>query len=271
MLNNSGPRGFTIRIIDRSISLKIRSIQHFGIKTDGTVLQCTKFIIKICINGARIYHFLCQLIQLILIFKIICIEANFNPIKHICNHLCISANRNSLIQCIKIIVIKCQPNRKPLDDKGRKIFAITSPLFLGISLDQFFIDIFANQRNCLFLQILWLCDTGFFPLLLNLCSCFLWRNHIPHLVKRIHVKWQRVQFSLVICHWRICKTVKLRKLCHILPYFFVVCMENMCPILMYMNFLYVLRIHISRNIRSLVNDKNPLSCVCCLSGKDSSK
>ncbi len=74
-----------------------------------------------------------------------------------------------------------------------------------------------------------------------------------------------------ICHWRICKTVKLRKLCHILPYFFVVCMENMCPILMYMNFLYVLRIRISRNIRSLVNDKNPLSCVCCLSGKDSSK
>lgn len=46
------------------------------------------------------------------------------------------------IQGIEIIVIKCQTNRKTLDNKGRKIFAIVSPQFLCIPLDQFFVDIF---------------------------------------------------------------------------------------------------------------------------------
>ena len=58
---------------------------------------------------------------------------------------------------------------------------------------------------------------------------------------------------MIICYRRICKTIEFCKLIHILPDLAVIGMENMCAIFMYMNLLDILRINISRNIRTLID------------------
>ena len=58
---------------------------------------------------------------------------------------------------------------------------------------------------------------------------------------------------MIICHRGIRKTVELRKLVDIIPYLLVVCMENMRTVFMYMDLLDVLRINISRNVRTLID------------------
>ena len=50
VFNNTCPWSFSVCIINRCISLKIRYIQHFCLKLDGTILQISQTIIKICIN-----------------------------------------------------------------------------------------------------------------------------------------------------------------------------------------------------------------------------
>ncbi len=139
-------------------------------------------------------------------------------------------------------------------NEGRSLQS--SPLFFCIALDQFFINISSYQRNCLFLQILWFCD-----FLLLLCSSIFAAASsgvtTPHILLNVYIlKGKTIKFTFIICYRRICKTVKLCKLCNIIPYFFIICMENMCTILMHINSLYIFCINISCNIRSFINDKN---------------
>ena len=44
-------------------------------------------------------------------------------------------------------------------------------------------------------------------------------------------------------------------------------MKNMCTILMYMNFFYILCIYISRNIRTFINYQNRFPRFFCFTGK----
>ena len=255
MFNDPGPRSLCIRVIDCCISLEIRCIKKFCLKSYRTVFQISHLIVKVCIDRSCVNHLIGKCIPLILFLKIVFLQTDFNALQHIRNHLRISTHRNSLIQCIKIIVIKGQTHRQSLDDKGRKLLTASSPLLLCISFDQFFEDISSHKGNSLFFEILWLCDTCFTLLLFNLGSGLLWCYHTPHFIESIHIKRKGIQFSMIIRYRAVCKTIKLRKLCDIIPYFFVVGMKDMCTIFMHMNLLYIFCIYISSNVWTLVDNK----------------
>ena len=270
MLNNSCPRCFSICIVDCSISLEIRFIKCFCFKSNRAIFQCSKLIIKVRINSTCVYNFICHCIKFCFIFQIICIQPYFNTIQKICHHLRIATYRNSLIQCIKIIIIKCQPHRKTFNNERRKIFTITPPLFFCITFDQLFINITAYQRNCLLFQILWFCNASFFTLLFNLCCSFFWCHNPPHLIKGIHIERKTIQLTFIICNRAVCKSIELRKLCNIFPYFLIVCMENMCTILMYIDSFNFLCVNISGNVWTFVNHQNRFSCFFSFMSKNCS-
>ena len=119
MLYDSCPWCFSICIINCRISLEIRFIKCFSFKANRTVFQCSQLIIKVCINSTCIYNFICQCIQLCFIIQIIHIQTYFNAIQKICYHLSITTYRNSLIQCVKIVIIKCQTYRETFNNKRR--------------------------------------------------------------------------------------------------------------------------------------------------------
>ena len=188
MFDNACPGRFAVRIIHRRISLEIRHIQHLRLKANRPVLQRPQAVSEISVDRTGVDHLIRQRIQCLLLFQIIHAEAHLRALQHICDHLRVTAHRNSLIACVKIIVIKRQPHRKTLNDKRRELIARSAPLLFRIAFDQLFIDICADQTDRLLLQILWLCDPGRFSLLLYLLRRLLWRHHTPHLVEGIHIK-----------------------------------------------------------------------------------
>ena len=145
MLNDTRPRCLTICVVHCCIALKIRLVKQFIFKANRAILKCTQFIIKVSINRTGIDNFICQRIQLRLLFKIICVQTHFNPLQQAFYHLCVAAYRDSLVKCIKVVIVKCQTHRQTFDNKCRELFAVTPPLLLRIPFNQFFIDITSNQ------------------------------------------------------------------------------------------------------------------------------
>ena len=199
MLNDASPRSFTVGIVHRGVTLKIRLIQGFRFKANRTVFQRTQLIIEVSINRSRVYNLISQCIQLSFVFQIVCVQTHLNIFQQISNHLGIATNRNPLIKCIEVVVIKSQTNRKTLNNKGRQLFTVTPPLLLSVALNKFLVDITADKRNGLFFEILWLTN-NLFTLLLNLSGSFLRRYNTPHLVEGIHVERKGVQLTLIISH-----------------------------------------------------------------------
>lgn len=72
---------------------------------------------------------------------------NIAAFKETVNDHIVTANRNSLVQIIEIVIIIGIAHRKSLDDKSRKCCAVSSPLFFCVAFYQFFIDLAAYQAD----------------------------------------------------------------------------------------------------------------------------
>ena len=123
-----------------------------------------------------------------------------NARKQALRQLRIAADRDPLIECVEVIIIKSQPHREPLDNESRKLAAGTSPLLFRISFDELLIDIRPDQGNRLFFQILWLRDASRPPLLLDLGRCLLRRHDAPHFIEGVHIERQGIEFPMIVGH-----------------------------------------------------------------------
>ena len=153
VFDDPGIRCIRICIIYRSIALEIIRIQNLSFKSDAVVFQISVTVIIITVNGAGVNNFFCKAIPMSFVFQIIGVQLHIDTLKHILNHGSISANRDSLVERIKIVGIKGKTDRQAADDEGRQFITGTTTLLLRVALDQFFIDIRANQRNSLLFQI----------------------------------------------------------------------------------------------------------------------
>ena len=268
MLDDTGPRRLAVGVVDRSIALKAGLVEELVLKADRAVLQRAQLIIKVSVNGAGVDHLVSQCIQCSLVFQIVSVQAHFNAVQQVGNHLGVAADGDALIQRVEIVVVKGQAHRQSLDDEGGQILAIAAPLLLGVALDELLIDVAAHKGDGLFFQVLRLAG-DFFALLLNFGGSFLRRDHTPHLIKSIHIEGQRVELALVVGNRRVGKAVELRKLGDIIPDFFVVGMEDMCAVLVDVDTLDVLGVDIARNVGALINHQHALAVCLCLMRKDS--
>ena len=187
--------------------------------------------------------------------KVVGIQSDFNAIEQIFNHLCVSTDWNTLIESIEVIVVKGESNRKSLYDESRKLLAVTSPLLFSVALNELLIDITANERDSLLLEIFWLAGDFLF-LLLNLCSSLLRCHHTPHLVEGVHVKWHRVKLSLVVGYRAVCEAVELSKLCDVVPDPLVIGVEYVGSVHVYIDALLLFGVDISCYVRTLVHNKH---------------
>ena len=179
-------------------------------------------------------------------------------VEDIFHHLRISACRYPLVQGIVIIVVECKSHRKPFYDERRKLSAVSAPLLLRVALYKLFVYIAADKADRLFFQVLRL---AFYlgSLLRYLLHGLFRRDHAPHLIEGIHVKGQGVELSPVVRHGRIGKSVERRELLQIVPHLFVIGMEYMRAVFVYVYAFGLLRIYISGNMRAPVYYKRSLS------------
>ena len=85
--------------------------------------------------------------------KIVRIKPKLGAFKHLFDHGCISADGDTLVSVIKVVVVKGESHRKTLDDKCGKFLAVAPPLFFGILFYELLIYIASHKAECLLLQV----------------------------------------------------------------------------------------------------------------------
>ena len=78
--------------------------------------------------------------------KEIAFQPGFNTVQQSLDQYIVSADRNTLVFIIEIVVVEHQADRQTFDDECRKFRTFSSPLFFGVSLDQCLVDIFSNEK-----------------------------------------------------------------------------------------------------------------------------
>ena len=261
MLDNPCPGRFRVRIVDHSVPLVIRLVQHFGFKPNGPVFQGPQAVSVIGVNRPGVDHALCQGIQFILVLQVVAAGPHLNPLQHALNHPGISALGNSLVQGIEVIVVKGQPDRNPPDNKCRQLVTGTAPLLFCVSLDQFFVNIPAHQADRLLLQVPRLAG-DFPPLFVNNSFRFLRCHYAPHAVERVHVERQGIQFAPIVRYRAVRKPVELRKAVHILPDLRKVCMKDMGAVHVDVDSFHPLCVRVSADVRPPLDHQHAFSRVC---------
>ena len=272
VFDDSCVRCFGIRIIDHRIALIVlHTFQQFCLERDGTVLQMTILIIEIAVYLTRIDDSLCKGIQRIFLVEIINTQTDFTSFNHLLDKCCISTFRDALILIVEVVVVERKAYRQTFDDKSRKFCTLASPLLLRITFDERLVDILTNQADGLFFQILWIFYMILFLLFFNLGFRLFWSLHTPHLIESVHIEGQIIEFAFVVGHRRVCVTIELHKTIHEVPDLLVAGVKDMRTILMHINALHILRIDISTDMVTLVNQKNGIALLLQQIGRDCAK
>ena len=271
MLDDPGPWRLAIGVVDGSIALEIRLVEQLRLEAHRTVLERAELVAEVRVNRTGVHHLLRERVILRLLREVIHAKLDLDAIQHIRHHLRIAPDRNALVESVKIIVVEGEAHRQALDDEGRELRARTAPLLLGITLDELLVNVNADQRNRLLLEVLGLkrrirrepalrlLPRDVIPLLLvDLRRGLLRRHHTPHTIKGVHVERQRIQLAVVVRHRRVREAVEGRELLHVVPDLRVVRVEDVCAILMHMDALHVLRIDITGDVRPPIDHQHRL-------------
>lgn len=81
------------------------------------------------------------------------------------------------------------------------------------------------------------------------------RDYAPHLMEGVHVERKIIQPSFVMGNRAIRVSVKLRKLVHEIPNFFVGRVEDMCTVFMDIDAFLLLTIHIATQVWTFVDNE----------------
>ena len=217
MFNDSRIRHLIFCIVDHRISLVVLHIQDLRLKPEAPVFQFSKAVIIVSVDHAGKYDVFRLFRKDFPVRKEICHKPHLSFFQHALDDLRITADRDSLILVIKVIIIIDIAHRKSPDNKAWKLCGASSPLLFCITLDQLFINIFSYQGNRLLLQILGFRNTGLLNLSLNDLLCFCRSPDAPHLTERIHIERQVIKFIFIPGYRAVGIAVKFGKLLDIIP------------------------------------------------------
>ncbi len=173
-----------------------------------------------------------------------------------------------MVLVVEVVVVEDKADRQALDDEGREIGTLPTPLLLGVFLDQFLVDILTYQHLCLLFEIAGLSNAiglhlgnGLGFLLVDLGLCLLGGGDAPHLVEGVHVKGQVVEFALVVGHGGVGVAVELDDGVHEVPHLLVGGVEDMGAVFVDINAFDILAIYIATEVGAFVNDEAFLACL----------
>lgn len=129
VFDHPGVRHFTFCIVDYGISLIIAAILDFCFKMNGPVFQFSEAVLIEFVDGTGENNLFCLCGQFIPMCKEIAFQPGFNTVQQSLDQYIVSADRNTLIFIIEIVVVEHQADRQTFDDECRKFRTFSSPLF----------------------------------------------------------------------------------------------------------------------------------------------
>lgn len=171
-----------------------------------------------------------------------------------------------MIGVVEIVVVKGHAHGQTADDKRRKLGALASPLLLGVALDKLLVDVAPDKGQRLLLKVARLgyalgvhAPDRLAPLLVELSLRLGGSLYAPHLIERVHVEGQIVQPSVrSLRHRAVGVAVERHYRVDEIPNLLIGCVEDVRPILVYVDSLDILAVDIASGVRPLVDDKTSL-------------
>ena len=184
----------------------------------------------------------------------------------------VASGGNALEGIVEVVVVEREAEGKPANDEGRQFGSLAAPLLLGISLDEYAVDVVAAEFQGLFLQVGGLRDGGIFaPLLLYLGLRLKGSGHPPELIEGIHVEGKIVELPAIRGNGRIGVAVELHESIDVLPDLLVACVEDVCPVLMHVDALHLHTVDVASRMAALVNDEAAFPRLARFAGKEGTK
>ena len=267
MLDDPGVGDAAFCVIDHCIALEIVRVRHFlGLKMKGPVLEGAVALPEEFIDHSGVE----DLVKGVLSHRKHCpfpvgsrdladskaeirIEDHRDALQHFFNHRGISADRDSLVPVIKIVVVVDKPDREPADDKGGQLRAVPAPLLLRVALDKLFIDIASDERQSLLFEVRRFADLGFPDLPGDHVLRLLRSADPPHFAEGIHIKRQVVDLISVSGDGTVDILIEFRELLDILPDFLVGSVEDMRSVAVHMDTVSFFCINIAGDVAASVD------------------
>lgn len=192
-------RDFALRVVDDGDTLMILLLQTLRLEVKAAVLELAELVIEILVNRARVDDLPGHCLIGGALLEVIHTGADLNAVEQGFNQLVIAADRDALIAVIEVIVVERVAHRQALDDEGWQLRAAAAPLLLRVALDELRVDVRANERDGLLLEVLRLALDGL-ALLRDDGLGLRWRHDVPEFAERVHVERQVVEMALIIRH-----------------------------------------------------------------------
>ena len=197
VLDDAGVRDFALRVVDDGDTLMILLLQALRLEVQAAVLELAELVIEILVNRARVDDLSGHGLIGGALLEVIHTRADLNAVEQSLDQLRVAADRDALIAVVEIVVVERVADRQALDDESWQFRATAAPLLLRVALDELRVDVRADERDGLLLEVLRLALDGL-ALLRNDGLRLRWRHDVPELAERVHVERQVVEMALII-------------------------------------------------------------------------
>ena len=273
VFNHPGIRRFGIGVVDDGVALVVANVLFFSFKAQGPVFQFAQAVVKELVDRAGVDDLVKLLQVFVLLVEEVSVQFNRDLVilEHVFHQLGVAALRDALIVIVEVIVVVDQADRQALDDEGRQFSCLSAPLLFRVALDQLFIDVPADQRDCLLFQVLRGLASHFCPLFVDLVHGFLRSPNAPHLVEGVHVERQVVHLALIVGYRAVGVAVEFRELLDVIPDFLVGSVENVGPVLVNLDAVDFLGVDVAGDVAALFDHRDLVAALGGFAGKYSAK
>lgn len=262
VLDDAGVGHGGISVVYHGVALVVGLGLHLGLEAHGAEVEVTVTILEELVELAGVDDRRRHLLPMGAVIEEVGVGAGVDTLQQSVDEAVVASHGNALVEVVEIVVVVDQPHGQSLDDEGGQLGALAPPLLLGVALDEALVDVAADERESLLLEVARLGGSlgahlrqGLGALLLDLGGGLLGSYHAPHLVERVHVERQVVEPSLVVGHGRVGVSVEGHDAVDKVPHTLVGGVKDVGAILVDVDALHILAIDVAAEVRSLVDDK----------------
>ena len=269
VLDDARVGDLTLGVVDHGHALVVLLVERLGLKAQTAVLERAQFKVVERVDGAAVDRLGGDIglggDQLLVLHA----AAHLDALEHVGDHLGVAAHGDALVAVVEVVVVKGEAEGQTADDEGRQLGGGTSPLLLGIALDEAFVDVASAELERLLLQVGRLADVGIAcPFLLDACPCLVGGTDAPELVEGVHVERQVVELAAVGRQGRVGEAVELHEPVHVVPHAAVVGVEDVCAVVVHLDAVDLFAIDVPACVLPLVDDQATLAPAGGFVGED---
>ena len=248
-------------IVYHGVALMIGFGECLGLETHGAILERAIVIVEKLVDFAGENYTVGHRFPVLAVVEKVGVEAHFDAFEESVDKAIVPPDGDALIEVVEVIVVEGETHRQTTDDEGGELAARTSPLLFGVALDELLIDVAADERQSLFLEITRFVDAfglhalyGLAALLVEFGHSLGGSFHAPHLIEGVHVEGEIVETSVgSLRHRAVGIAVERHDGIDEVPHPAVGSVEDVGAILMHVYTFDFLAIDISASVRTLVN------------------